>query len=454
MKEINLPEEFEVAMKSMLGESYAEFRKSQSDVAPVGIRLNPEKACEIPDGASVPWSKDGYILGKRPVFTLDPCFHAGAYYVQEASSMFLEHAFFQCVDVDRPLIVLDLCAAPGGKSTHLLSLLNRQSLLVANETIRSRTAVLHENLQKWGHCNALITQNDPRDFIRVPGFFDVVVVDAPCSGEGLFRKDGAAVKQWSPENVARCVNRQRRILNDVWPALKEGGVLIYSTCTYNRQENEENLRWLYKNYQVEFLPLKTDPRWSIEHVSENNIEGYRFYSHKIRGEGFFYSIMKKTGATGDRSTKSAKSVLERPSRQARTQLGQWVRDADKKFIFQMRDKLHFIPSAILSGAEMVAGKLRMLAAGTTAGTLKHGRFVPHHALALSIELNRDNIKAIHLSRSEALRYLHKEPVNLPGTVRGFAVTTYEDLALGWINVLDHRTNNLYPPARRIRMDIS
>ncbi len=169
--------------------------------------------------------------------------------------MFLEQAFTQATNGATHLNVLDLCAAPGGKSTHLLSLMDQNSLLVSNEVIQSRSAILSENLQKWGHDNVVVTNNDPKDFQRLPGFFDVIVVDAPCSGEGLFRKDPGAIKEWSEDAVALCSKRQRRILSDVWPALKTGGILIYSTCTYNSQENEENLRWLQQEYEVESIPL-------------------------------------------------------------------------------------------------------------------------------------------------------------------------------------------------------
>ena len=197
------------------------------------------------------------LFNERPSFTLDPSFHGGKYYVQEASSMFLEQAFCATYQFSRiALNVLDLCAAPGGKSTHLLSLMNKNSLLVSNEVIQSRAAILSENIQKWGHGNVIVTNNDPKDFQRLPGFFDVIVVDAPCSGEGLFRKDPNALKEWSEDVVALCSRRQRRILNDVWPTLKTGGLLIYSTCTYNADENEENLKWLKEEYHVESIPLK------------------------------------------------------------------------------------------------------------------------------------------------------------------------------------------------------
>jgi len=237
MTQIQFPPAFEQRMRPHLDKSWEEFEQAHQQFPPVSIRFNPKKAHSPIDLTIIPWTSHGYYLGERPSFTLDPLFHAGSYYVQEASSMFLEQAFLQAVDRTKPINVLDLCAAPGGKSTHLLSLMNKESLLVTNEVIRSRASTLAENIQKWGYDNVAVTNNDPQDFKRLSGFFDVIVVDAPCSGEGLFRKDPGAMGQWSTDNVALCARRQQRILNDVWPALKEGGILIYSTCTYNELEN-------------------------------------------------------------------------------------------------------------------------------------------------------------------------------------------------------------------------
>lgn len=224
------------------------------------------------------------------MFTLDPAFHAGAFYVQEASSLFLEQVLKQTVDLTKPLRVLDLCAALYGKSTHLLSLLSSDSLLISNEVIRARAQILWENIQKWGHLNVIVTNSDPSAFQQLKGYFDVILVDAPCSGEGLFRKDAEACQEWSEENVNLCSQRQRRILNDVWPALKENGILIYSTCTYNENENEANLNTLAAEHNVEFVSLNLKPEWNIETISSNDAIGYRFYPHRIKGEGFLFRL--------------------------------------------------------------------------------------------------------------------------------------------------------------------
>lgn len=303
-----LPEKFEESIRKKLGSQFPSFLASLQDPPPVSIRVNPFKNNHNNIFSPVPWSQYGIYLPSRPAFTLDTHFHAGSYYVQEASSMFLEQALKQSVNLNTPLNVLDLCAAPGGKSTHLLSLLNRQSLLVSNETIRSRATILSENIQKWGYPNAIVTNNDPRDFQQLKGFFDVIVVDAPCSGEGLFRKDPEAMNEWSADHVQLCSNRQKRIVADVWDALRENGVLIYCTCTYNENENEKNLKWLQENYQVEFLKLTTDTSWGIEEVSENKIFAYRFFPHQAKGEGFFISVMRKTEPAFVTTLKSKKKL--------------------------------------------------------------------------------------------------------------------------------------------------
>ncbi|HEX8060200.1 MAG TPA: RsmB/NOP family class I SAM-dependent RNA methyltransferase, partial [Cyclobacteriaceae bacterium] len=278
-----IPEAFERRMT--LRGDFIEFKKALSEEPVSSIRINRLKKPNLA-GEHVSWCSTGIYLPERPVFTLDPNFHAGAYYVQEASSMFLEQAVKSSVDLSKPLRVLDLCAAPGGKSTHLLQLISNESLLVSNEVIRSRAMILSENIQKWGKSNVIVTNNDPKDFTELNGYFDLIVVDAPCSGEGLFRKDEDAMQEWSDENVNLCSLRQRRILADVWPALKENGVLIYCTCTYNEAENENNLKWLSEQKDIELIDLPHFP--GVEKTT-----GYRFMPHKVKGEGFFIAAVRK-----------------------------------------------------------------------------------------------------------------------------------------------------------------
>lgn len=443
----SLPKEFEVTLRSKLGKSFDQFLTSLQQPSPTSIRLNPAKLSGQ-QGDFVPWCKFGKYLKERPVFTLDPIFHAGAYYAQEASSMFLEQAITQVVGNEKRLRVLDLCAAPGGKSTHLLSLLP-ESLLVTNDAIRSRASILVENIQKWGHANVIVTNNDPEDFSTLSGFFDVMVVDAPCSGEGLFRKDPDAIKEWSPANVDLCSKRQKRILADVWPALKTDGILIYCTCTYNEQENEQNLEWLQQQHPVEAIPLTVDESWGIEVVKKGKLVGYRFYPHRVTGEGFFLSVVRKTEVQQEARLKSKKTVSV-PPKKTIEQLKEWTVHEGIDF-FQRNEVVCAIPIAHISELDYLDNYLKIVQAGTPFATLKHDKLIPEHAAALSIVLKKNHFQMIEVSHAEALQYQRKELSQLPSALKGFALITHQGLPLGWVNVLENRVNNLYPKEWRIRM---
>ncbi len=445
-----LPPEFVKSMSEQLGESYLKFTESLTLPSPVSIRFNPSKTIVPNEFEKIPWAKNGRYLKERPIFTFDPLLHAGAYYVQEASSMFLEQAFTQAVDQTSSINLLDLCAAPGGKSTHLLSLMNQQSLLVSNEVIRSRASILSENIQKWGYGNVVVTNNDPEDFQRLPGFFDVIVVDAPCSGEGLFRKDPDAMKEWSTSKVELCSKRQRRILSDIWPALKQNGILIYSTCTYNEKENEENLEWLRKEQGVEFITLDVAVEWGIENIHSRGIEGYRFLPHQVKGEGFFLSVIRKTREAPECKIKGRPTFLP-PSSKIINELKNWIRFPEEKTFINRDDRLQFFPKDKVQEIEFLAKNLYLLSAGTMMATVKHDKLVPEHAMATSIELNKENFPALKVELVDALRYLRKETFHVGSAKKGFSLISYENTALGWANVLDNRINNLYPSEWRVRM---
>jgi 16S rRNA C967 or C1407 C5-methylase (RsmB/RsmF family)/NOL1/NOP2/fmu family ribosome biogenesis protein len=448
--EVNLPEQFINTIQNTLGEAQEkEFVQSLSSNSPVSLRRNPFKASKNKEiDSSIPWCSDGYYLSQRPSFTLDPAFHGGSYYVQEASSMFLEQAVRHSIDLQSPIRALDLCAAPGGKSTHLLSLLNSESLLVSNEVIRSRANILAENILKWGNANAVVTSNDPETFSSLTGYFDLIVMDAPCSGEGLFRKDPEAMNEWSVENVELCSQRQRRILSDVFPALKQNGILIYSTCTYNRKENEENLKWLVSNHEVEFVPIPINPAWGVQKVNEDGIMGYRFFPHRVQGEGFFLSVIRKLES--EKETTFRHKEKTKPLKEAE-KIKDWILNPDGFHFFQRPEGIRIIPKAHSIDLERLATELYIVQAGTLLGSFKHDKFIPDHALALSNHLNRDSVSSISVSRDEALLYLRKENLSLPNAPRGFSVLTYEGLGIGWINGLGNRINNLYPTNWRIRM---
>jgi 16S rRNA C967 or C1407 C5-methylase (RsmB/RsmF family) len=297
---LELPEDLISSLTGVAGFNPVSFRKIHEEGRePVSIRINQKKWKSLDNEGNaapsilskqsmsemIPWCSSGSYLKARPSFTFDPHFHAGVYYVQEASSMFLEQALKQSIDLSRSLKVLDLCAAPGGKSTHIQSLISSDSLLVSNEVIKSRVSILEENLTKWGGINTIVTQNDPHAFRRLEGFFDVIVVDAPCSGSGLFRREPEAIREWTPDLVKLCSKRQQRILADVLPALKSGGLLIYSTCSYSPEENENIIDWLVHDSELEPVSLVVPALWGIVESTSPNAKaiGYRFYPNKLKG---------------------------------------------------------------------------------------------------------------------------------------------------------------------------
>ena len=297
-----LPDAFTEYTRQLMGsERYERFLQSFEEDAPVSIRLNPTKAhgMEVVDGEQVPWCEGGYYLKQRPNFTMDPLLHAGCYYVQEAASMFLDEVLRQqpTANGQQPT-ALDLCAAPGGKSTLLRSALAEHWVLYSNEPIRQRANILLENVTKWGYPNHLVTNNYPRDYRKEKMAFDLILCDVPCSGEGMFRKDPATISEWSPQQVERCWQLQREIVDDAWSCLNDGGLLIYSTCTFNTKENEENIRYFLEQYDdMEVVPIDTKPEWNI---TGSLLEGfhepvYRFIPGITRTEGLFMCVLRKKG---------------------------------------------------------------------------------------------------------------------------------------------------------------
>jgi 16S rRNA C967 or C1407 C5-methylase (RsmB/RsmF family)/NOL1/NOP2/fmu family ribosome biogenesis protein len=452
MTESSLPPAFAQRMQKRLSQGWNEFLSIHEQPSPTSIRVNPLKN-NSRNSDKIPWTDFGYYLAQRPSFTFDPSFHGGAYYVQEASSMFLEQALKQTADLSQPLLVLDLCAAPGGKSTHLLSLLNEESLLVSNETIRSRATILAENIQKWGNNNVVITNNDPEDFQKLEGLFDVIVVDAPCSGEGLFRKDPNATKEWSEENVELCAVRQQRVLNQVWPSLKKSGILIYCTCTYNEKENEENLNWLVKEKQAESIKLKVDNGWGIEEVKGKDFFGYRFYPHKVKGEGFFISVIRKTDEQQQISI-HRKKTFDHPTTKIKERLSTWFKNSGEVEFVKHEELILALPNNYIFEIEFLSKFLKVIQKGTAIATAKHDKLIPEHAFALSTKINLENFSSIELSFDEAIAYLRKDVLNLTSEKTGFTLMNYQNVPIGWANLLGNRMNNLYPSAWRIRNEYS
>lgn len=446
---LTLPNDFQKIIKDLLGTEYNSFFDSLHAPSPASIRINPNKNYSSESDDAIPWTRFGKYLSSRPIYTLDPWLHAGGYYVQEPSSMFLEQAIASTVDLSRPIVALDLCAAPGGKSTHLLSLLNTESLLVSNEAIKSRASILAENIQKWGHANVMVTNNDPASFTRLEGLFDLIVVDAPCSGEGLFRKESLAIHEWSTGNVELCALRQRRILKDIWPALKQNGILIYCTCTYNNAEDEETMNWLNSQGNAEFLPIPIQSAWGVVESKSKNVIGYRFYPHRLKGEGFFISVLKKIEPqTAIRVfTKSPLGKLQKDEKP----IANWLTNPEEFSFFNNNGIIGCVPASNSDLIGFFAQKLNARLVGTPMATNKRGKLVPEHASALSIHLKKDEFYSMELNLEQALNYLRKDPININTTEKGFGLASYQGASLGWLNFISNRINNMYPPNWRIRM---
>jgi 16S rRNA C967 or C1407 C5-methylase (RsmB/RsmF family)/NOL1/NOP2/fmu family ribosome biogenesis protein len=414
------------------------------------IRLNPFKATsEFADEEQVPWSTDGKYLKERPSFIADPLFHAGCYYVQEASSMFLEQALRQTADLTSPLRVLDLCASPGGKSTLINSLISEESLLVSNEIIKARANVLADNLTKWGTINSVVTNNDPKDFKRLEGYFDVMVIDAPCSGSGMFRKDPDTIQHWSEGAVQLCSERQQRILADVYPALKEDGILIYSTCSYSKEENEVIADWLSDEFGMESIRLEIEETWGIVETQsdKNHCYGYRFYPDKVKGEGFFIACFRKTETTPD--IRLYKEKVPSIGKKELEILKGWTNPENDLYIIPVGDEYAAIDSRHATDLAILQAKLYLKKSGIRLGKIAGKDLIPDHELALSLIVN-SQIPRIEVSAPEALKYLRKDEVKFEEQHEtGWALITFGDYPLGWVKVLPNRINNYFPKELRI-----
>ena len=445
---MTLPADFAARTRTLLGEEYNLLEAALKTDSPVSIRINRAKGVKALAAEPVAWCSTGFYLNERPQFTFDPMFHAGAYYVQEASSMFLEQAIRTFVS--EPVRCLDLCAAPGGKSTHLLSLLPEGSLLVSNEVIRSRSNILAENIVKWGNPNCIVTNSDPEEIGHMRHMFDIILTDVPCSGEGMFRKDADSMGEWSVANVELCAARQRRIIRDIWDALKPGGLLIYSTCTYNTEENEDNIHYIQEELGAEVLSIPVKEEWQVSGPLHFNNPVYRFFPHKTRGEGFFLAVMRK----GDEETRELRMKAKK-TKTAPTLppvVKGWLQNPDGFRMDMPSDgTIRAVPAAHYDMLQTLSEHLRIVHAGIRLGEMKGKDIVPSHALAMSTALRREAFARVDVSREEAVRYLRKETITLPPeTERGYVSVCYKGFPLGFAKHLGSRTNNLYPQEWRIR----
>lgn len=445
---MKLPESLLNALEGVTGFRAKEFVQAHTLVeAPVSIRLNPSKPAHLSflfDG-NVPWSTQGRYLQSRPSFITDPLWHAGAYYVQEASSMFLEHVIGQLVDTSKPLRVLDLCAAPGGKSTLLQSVISADSLLVCNEVIKQRLGILEENITRWGAANVVVTGSSPADFGKLEHFFDVLVTDVPCSGSGLFRKDPGAIKEWSPEQVKHCSVRQRQILEDVLPSLKPGGLLLYATCSYSAEENEHILDSLSSSGYTS-LTLDIPSSWNIVETQANSgATGYRFYPYNVRGEGFFIAAFRKPDA--NRTKTYAAEKIPTVSAQVVHQLKPYV-SAHPLDVVRFQDQYLAFNQGLAGYLPLLQKHFYIRKAGVCLGAPSKSEWIPDHALACSV-LKSHSIPTIRLNEEDALQYLRGQSIPVEPGYKGWMLACYQSLALGWMKVLPNRINNYYPKHWRI-----
>ena len=418
-------------------------------------------------GERVPWTSGTYYLAERPNFAQQPLFNAGLYYVQDPSCTYLESVWRTLYGTSAansspqaPKRVLDLCAAPGGKSTHLADLMNERGLLVSNEVISSRAATLAENMAKWGVANSVVTNSDPSAFSKLQNLFDLILVDAPCSGEGMFRKNPDAIGEWSLNNVKLCAQRQRRILNDIWPALRQGGYLIYSTCTFNHLENADNVQYIVEELGAEVIPLAPQ-EWEllrscgVEAVGEGKAAslGYQFLPGLARGEGQFFAILRKRAAEEAASGRDAEGACA-PERELR-----WHKEIKG-------DLLKLLPEQLVPEIKLLSKHLKIVSSGRAVATMlasKRGgvALVPHADLALSLHIGtildylRENYKfkveRVELPLEQIQAFLAKEPLLLPDAPTGYLLLTYKSAGIGFVKNLGNRCNSLLPNARRIKM---
>jgi tRNA and rRNA cytosine-C5-methylases len=472
---MDLPIPFIDYTRSLIGdEEYNKLYTSLQAEPLVTIRLNRAKCDDEAYSKlrsmykQVPWCEDAFYLNRRLTFTFDPLFHAGYYYVQEASSMFVGYVLSRYLDKEESVTMLDLCAAPGGKSTHVRSVLPSGSLLVTNEVIRNRAQILAENLIKWGNSGVVVTNNDPSDFSALPHFFDVVLADVPCSGEGMFRKDATAIDEWTAENVDLCWQRQRRIISDMWGSLKPGGLLIYSTCTYNTKENEENVAWICEELGAEVLKVDVPQDWNI---TGNLLQGsdfpvYRFLPHRTDGEGFFLAVIRKKEIETSSQLFVSQKEMRRDTRKKSEKskntplkisydqwdmIYSWVTDSGAYEWNVAENKLSAFPQYFATALPELKSALRVVHAGLPIGEFKGKDLIPHHALSMNVDLSPERFARAEISYEQAIAYLRKESIVLsPDIPLGYTLLMYHSVPLGFVKNIGNRANNLYPQEWRIR----
>lgn len=450
----NLPEAFMELIRSyeapVMDGLPDELRSGNPSVA---IRMNRTKAAGLHavSGDMVPWCRDGRYLPEREAFTFDPAFHQGLYYVQDPSSMIIGEVIHRITaGTADPLMYLDACAAPGGKTTAAIDALPDGSLVVANEFVPQRAAVLRDNLMKWGYPSVVVTQGDTSRFRKLAGMFDIVAADVPCSGEGMMRKDDEAVAQWSPALVDSCAALQREIVENLWGALAPGGYFIYSTCTFNRSEDEENLQWMIDEFGAEPVDIQFPKEWMIASGINTVIPCGRFFPHLLRGEGLFVGVMRKPDAPVSRRGQRV-SKAPRPDKSTAAAEA-WITPGSGTALTVDGDRIIALPARWLPDISALRKVLNCMACGVEVATVKGKDLIPAHALAMSTILRDGVFPVAEVDYTIAVAYLRREAVSVPGgddIAKGYVLMTYKGKPLGWVKHLGNRANNLYPQSLRI-----
>lgn len=448
-----LPQAFLNRIHSQFHDDAEAFIKAIEKDSLTSIRLNPAKESgQFKEETPIPWCEEGRLLKDRPLFIADPLWHAGAYYVQESSSMFLKQVYLTIAKwLTSDIKVLDLCAAPGGKSTLLSSLLSDNDLLVSNEVIKSRVGLLIENLTRWGSAQSVITNNAAADFAKLGHYFDVVVIDAPCSGEGMFRKDKQAISEWSESHVELCALRQSNILRDVLPALKPGGFIIYSTCTFNEQENEQQvLKLVEQGFELIRIPIQAD--WGVEEIAtyhSKQLFAYKFLPHKVSGEGLFMSCLRKPDGEIKRL-----GIKKYTQTFPLNEVASLYLKNPQNFVAQKgNEQLVVYPNEVAQEMIFLQQHLNVRQAGLKMGEMMKGKLIPEHSLALSGHLS-PNVLSTSLNKEQALAYLRRQAPDVTLFENtGWQTVAYQQHSLGWVNVLPGRVNNYLPLNLRILKDL-
>lgn len=381
-----------------------------SEESPTSIRINPFKCADttaVADAQPVPWCRNGYYLKSRPNFTFDPLLHGGLYYVQEASSMFIDHVLRTLIH--EPVRMLDLCAAPGGKTTCAMSALPKGSILFSNEPIHNRAQILNENVLKFGHPDIVVTNSYPKDYRKARLTFDVILTDVPCSGEGMFRKDEGAIREWSLTNVEKCCRLQREIVETIWPCLRPGGLLIYSTCTFNSHEDEENALWIANELGADFIEIPIEKEWNIVGSLLGDIPVHRFLPGITHGEGLFVAVLRK------------------------------------------KDTSPAFPSSNNSLQALSSLPLKIMSHGPLPDTIKGKKSIPDVSKVLSLNHLDHRFLTAELTWRDAISYLQGQSIVLPPHLpKDFIALTYQGTSFGLVKNLGNRANNLHPQPWRIR----